>query len=193
MNLSSEQVHWLGGVGVVLVATGLLLHDLKVLSARGWPWLLPVFLVLYGIESFIDQWIHGSATPANYGAESAQHVVQGTVMLAGGIVEGLVLLGVLKRRVWMLAAPVALAVLALVFLVHEQHAAAVPPLVIEVQHRAFALTLLLAAALRVLHVFERPAVTALGRGWVLLFLLFGLELLTYTEGGSGSAHHAAGH
>jgi hypothetical protein len=190
MSLSSEQVHWLGGAAVLVVAIALLLHDLGVLSARGWTWLLPVLLVLYGLESFMDPWIHGAAAPANYGAESAQHIVQGTAMFGGGVVEGLILLGILKRRVWMLAVPAALLVLAVVFLIHDQHAASVPPLVMEVQHRAFALTLFLAAALRAMLLSSRPAVNALGTGWLVLFLLFGLELLTYTEGGSGSAQHA---
>jgi hypothetical protein len=193
MNLSSEQVHWLGGVAVLIVAIGLLLHDLGVLSARGWRWLLPVFLVLYGLESFLDPWIHGTAAPENYGAESSQHIVQGTAMLGGGLVESLVLLGILKQRVWMLAVPISLVVLAVVFLVHEQHTARVPALVLEVQHRAFALTLFLTAVLRAMLLSSRPAVNALGRGWLVLFLLFGLELLAYTEGGSGSAPHAAGH
>jgi hypothetical protein len=191
MNLSSEQVHWVGGVAVLIVAIGLLLHDLGVLSARGWRWLLPIFLVLYGLESFMDPWIHGTAAPANYGGESAQHIVQGTAMLGGGFVEGLVLLGVVKRRAWSLAVSAAFVVLAVVFLVHDQHAVAVPQLVLDVQHRVFALTLFLAAAVRAMLLFSRPAVNALGRGWLVLFLLFGLELLTYTEGGSASAQHPA--
>jgi hypothetical protein len=193
MNLSSEQVHWLGGVAVLIVASGLLLHDLGILSARGWRWLLPVFLVLYGLESFMDPWIHGTAAPENYGAESSQHIVQGTAMLVGGLVESLVLLGILKQRVWMLAVPVSLVALAVIFLVHEQHTARVPALVLEVQHRVFALTLFLAAVLRAMLLSSRPAVNALGRGWLVLLLLFGLELTTYTEGDAASAQHPAGH
>jgi hypothetical protein len=189
MNLTSEHVHWLGGAAVVIVATALLLREAAILSAAWIAWLLPIFFALYGVESLVDPWVHGAAAPANYGAETTQHVVQGSAMLVAGVIEGLVLRGTLTTRAWSAAIPIALAVVAVVFLIHAHHTAPVSALVIKVQHRAFALTLLLAAGVRMLAMMPGDAARRLAPGWLFLFLLFGLEMLTYTESPPGDASH----
>jgi hypothetical protein len=189
MSLSSEQVHWIGGAATVVVAVSLLLREAGIVSNRRLDWLLPVFLALYGMESFVDPWVHGTAIPAHYGSESSQHVIQGSAMLAAGIVEALILYGALNSRGWLAALPAALVVLGLVFLFHAEHGASVPPLVIQVQHRAFALTLLVAAATRALLLLPGQGAKTLASGWLILLLLFGLELLTYTEHGSQTMMH----
>lgn len=97
MGLTSEQVHWLGGGAFVLVALALIARETGVVRGGGWRWLLPVLLVGYGIESFVDVWVHGDAAPASYGAESQQHWVQGGAVLLAGLVEGMRLRGRLAR------------------------------------------------------------------------------------------------
>ena len=190
MDLTSEQVHRIGGAVIVVVVVLVLTHGTGVLRLRWIPYLVPLLLVAYGLESFLDTWIHGSAAPANYAAETTQHVIQGIAVLAAGVVEGLLLYGTINHRLWGLALPVALAVIGVVFLVHAQQDAGVPPLVLAVQHRVFALTLFVTALAKALALVPGDGTRVFSTAWLLPLLLFGLELMVYTEG-SGSTSHAA--
>ena len=81
MNLTSEQVHWIGGAAFTIVALLLILYETRLVRASWLPYVLPLLLIGYGVESLIDPLVHGTAIPQNYAAESLQHVMQGTVML----------------------------------------------------------------------------------------------------------------
>lgn len=187
MKLSSEQVHHIGGAIIASVALLVLLFQLSLIQWPLLPYLLPLLLVGYGIESFLDTWIHGSAAPAHYGPESVQHLVQGAAVVVAGIAEALLLLGILQHSLWGLFLPLALIVVGAIFFIHAQHEAGAPALVLVVQHRVFALTLFVAAATKALSLI--PGSTAvLASAWFLPFLLFGLELLIYTEGDSAEPH-----
>lgn len=181
MDLTSEQVHWIGGVAFAFTALLLLLGHLDIIKSRGILYALPVLLVGYGIESFVDTWVHGAAAPSNYGAETVQHFVQGSAVLIAGIVEGLLLRGKLRHRLWNLVLPLALVTIAAVFLFHAQHDAGVSPLVMTIQHRVFALTLFVAALTRSLVVLPDEKARSFSAAWLLPLLLFGLQLLIYTE------------
>jgi hypothetical protein len=167
----------------------LLLHRLQVVPGRWALWLLPLLLIGYGLESLADLWLHGDAAPANYGQENQQHLLQGGVLLVAGVVEALLLKSMLQAAVWRLVLPLALAVVAIVFLLHAQHGAGGSMALMQVQHRAFAIALLVAAAARMLE--NHPAFDRSGlRGaWLLALLIFGLELLTYAE--ASRPHEAA--
>jgi hypothetical protein len=191
MNLSSEQVHWIGGAAFTTVAVLLFLFHGGVLRIPWVPYLLPLLLIGYGIESFLDPLVHGSAIPKNYAAETAQHRVQGSFMLLAGIVEWLRLRGRLQGRMWALPLPLALSVLGLVFIFHAQHEAMVPPLVLSLQHRFFALALWMAAAAKVFEDRTRHRASLAAGAWLLPLLVFGLAMLAYTEGGTLAGH--AGH
>ena len=180
MGLTSEQVHWLGGACFVVVALALIAHAAAPTRARWAPWLLPALLVGYGVESALDPFVHGGAIPPNYAAETAQHLVQGGAMLLAGVVEWARLRGRLRGARWGLATPVALLVLAVVFLRHAQHDASVPPAVLMVQHRAFAATLGVAALARAAAALA-PGAVELRAGWLFPLLAFGLQMLVYTE------------
>lgn len=190
MELTSEQVHHVGGAAFTLVAGLLLLWHLRVLQGSWLPLTMPGLLILYGIESFADRWIHGAQLPSSYEAEGLQHLIQGGVVTVAGIIEGLILLGKLRHPVWRGAVPVALGIIGVVFLVHAQHDVNVDPLVLAVQHRIFAVTLFVAGAAKALSETRGETTRWLNAGWLLPMLVFGLELLMYSEGSGG--HSGAG-
>lgn len=181
MGLTSEQVHWLGGTAFVVVALALILYEVGAWRARALPWLLPLLLVGYGLESFADLWVHGAAAPLDYGAESRQHLLQGAVVTTAGVIEALRLRGRLTHTLWGLAVPLALLVVAAVFWLHAQHDADVSPMLMMVQHRAFAVTLAAAALARALSLVRTPAVARFSSAWLLALLIFGMQLILYTE------------
>lgn len=181
MNLTSEQVHHYGGAAFVVVSLLLLLAELGLVQ---WPWLaylLPLLLVGYGVESLLDTWIHGSAAPAHYGPETAQHLFQGSAVAVAGIVELLILMGILEHPLWGLFLPAALVVTGAIFFFHAQHDTAAPGLLLVIQHRIFAVTLLVAAAAKAYSLIPGSG-TVMAVAWLLPLLLFGLEMLIYTEG-----------
>jgi hypothetical protein len=189
MGLSSETVHHLGGVAFVLVASLLLLGHARVLRGAWLPALLPALFIGYGAESFLDPWIHGARLPGDYGHEARQHLVQGSALFVAGAIEALAQRGILKATGWRLAVPLGLAILAVFFLVHAQHEVQVDPLVLAVQHRMFAVTLFAAAATRgVAAVSRSESLRWMDGAWLVLLLVFGIELIVYTEGGSATGH-----
>lgn len=181
MALTSEQVHWLGGTAFIVVSLALILYETGLWRARALPWLLPLLLVGYGIESFADLWVHGAAAPLDYGPESQQHLLQGTAVTIAGVIEALRLRGRVTHALWGLAVPLALLVVAAVFWLHAQHDADVSPMLMMVQHRAFAVTLAAAALARSLALARAPAVARFSSAWLLALLIFGVQLVLYTE------------
>ncbi len=199
MDLTSEQVHWIGGVAFVTISLLMLARASGHWRWRWIPWLVPALFVGYGLESVADVWIHGDAVPPNYAAETRQHLLQGGSLFVAGVVEALVLSGRLFTPIWRLAVPVALAVTATVFAAHAQHggsADAAAMALMQVQHRGFAIALFTAAAARTAEILmTRSAASRQARGatsaqdspatltsaWLLPMLIFGLLMLTYTE------------
>lgn len=183
MELTSEQVHWLGGAAFVIVIGLLLAHHAGALRHRWVPWLLPTLLVGYGIESGLDWWIHGDARPEHYLPQALQHVMQGSAVLLAGLVEGARLRGRLQAVGWGYVLPAALTIVGVAFWAHSQHGAQVDPTVMMVQHRGFAVALVTAALMRTLEI------ALLRRGvfegaWLAPLLIFGGLLLVYTESDS---------
>lgn len=179
MELTSEQVRWLGKAAFVVVTLLLLAPETGWLKNRWVFWLLPALLVGYGIESYADLWIHGSVVPHGYAAESRQHLLQGSSLLVAGVVEALLLAGRLRAWLWRLVLPLALAVVGIVFLMHAQHETGVRMELMLVQHRAFAIALLTSAVARA--VGSVPRFPVWREAWLLPLLIFGIEMLTYRE------------
>lgn len=180
MELTSEQVHWLGGVAFVVVVSLLLAYHAGVARWRGIPWLLPVLLVGYGIESGLDWWIHGDARPQHYLPQALQHVLQGGAMLVAGLIEGARLRSRLQAPGWGYVLPAALAIVGIAFWGHSQHGTQVDPMVMMVQHQAFAIALLAAALMRTIEIAARHRGVFEG-AWLAPLLIFGGLLLVYTE------------
>lgn len=197
--MTSEQVHWVFGAALVALGLLLLLRGYGVVRGR-WPdFLVPTALLAFGIALIFDPLIHGSAAPANYAAETAQHLMLGLLLVATAALE---LYRAAKQRdtwLWRLPLAGALVVTAFVFLAHAQHDAAAPMLLLVTQHRIIGATLLV-LALSVLLPRPRSGAGGAGSAMPLLTLLLGLELLIYTEGTSifgapaeGAGHDAAQH
>lgn len=190
MELTSAQVHWIGGVAFVIVAGLLIGNQAQYLRARWIPWLLPVLLVGYGIESGLDWWIHGDSRPEHYLPQALQHLLQGSAMLIAGLVEGARLSGRLQKFGWGLVLPAALGIVGVGFWIHSQHATQVDPMVMLVQHRAFTIALVAAALMRVIEQLS-PERAALRGAWLAPLLIFGGLLMIYTEtdGAQGDSSH----
>lgn len=191
MGLSSEQVHWFGGACFTLVALLQLVHGLVPDRIAWAPRLVPLLFIGYGLESALDPLIHGRAL-SHGSAEMAQHLAQGGAMFLAGLVEWRRLTPDRLSAVgWGLVTPAALLVVGVVFLVHAQHTASVSPEVLMIQHRAYAVTLLVAAAARAVFVLT-PSAAAFRIAWLLPLLTFGLLLLSYTEQVPGARTAPAG-
>jgi hypothetical protein len=188
MELSSEQVHWIGGFAFTAVAALLLLRSIRHWNGPAWGYLLPALFMGYGLESLVDVWVHGQAVPPGYARESRQHLVQGGALLLAGTVELLIERRVLRAWAWRLAAPAALGVLALGFLFHAQHGLSeVAMAMMSAEHRGFAIALGVAAGARTLDVWWARNAGADARrspfadAWLMPLLVFGMLMLTYRE------------
>jgi len=79
------------------------------------------------------------------------------------------------------------------FLFHAQHEAAASAIVLTVQHRIFGATLAVAALAKAAAELGGEKARAFRVAWLLPLLVFGLEMLLYTEGGAGMAGHGTAH
>lgn len=185
MELTSQTVHQIGGVIFILLALAST-YRVLIRGEKFWPeWLLAILFIAYGIESFFDPLVHGAAAPENYNKESAQHLIQGSLLVVAGVLETLRLMRVLKSPIWKAVVPVALIGFGGVFLFHAQSGMDPQAVVLmSVQHRAFGLSLWVAAAARALADYLLPEDRPATLGWISALLVFGLLLLTYQDGSS---------
>lgn len=190
MGMTSTQGHWIPGLFIIAVALVAILNEAGVTKKAWLKYILPIALILVGLQAIFDKFMHGSAAPGNYAAETAQHIIQGAILLLAGIVELLRARGTLTLRWWGLVLPGALVFVAIVFLRHAQHDSAAPMLALLVQHRAFGLTLLVAAAARLISELAPERGAGFKVVFPTLFLLFGLQFTIYTEGeGTSTPSH----
>ena len=114
-------------------------------------------------------------------------------MLAAGIAEGLLLAHIVTHPAWRAALPLALATIGVVFVLHAQHGSGAEAMLMMVQHRAFALTLLVSAAAKALAEMPLPRLQILQTAWLVPLVVFGLLLLTYSEPTTVGGAAASGH
>ena len=193
MGLTSEQVHWIYGGALVGVALLMLLHVRGTITAR-WPeFMIGGLLLLFGAALVFDPFLHGAAAPANYAAETAQHLSLGLVLIVASALELYRAGKGHNGRLWRAPLAVALVFAGLTFLIHAQHDSAAPMVLLVTQHRIIAATLLVLAASTLLAPLA-PA-RRQGTGAPLITLLLGLELMIYSEGrslfGNPTESHAA--
>ncbi|MCO6439930.1 MAG: hypothetical protein J5I81_02350 [Nitrococcus mobilis] len=182
MDLSSEQVHWLLGVFLVLIVSPLILREIQVIR-RQWPALLiPFALLIVGIELFLDPVIHGSAIPENYSKETSQHLLLSALLLSIGMVEGARCFGKLQAFLWAMVLPIGLFLAGILFFFHAQHGAHVSMLLLIVQHRIMGVTLVITAVTKA--VAELRPRSGLHAAWLIVIFIFSSELILYTEGSS---------
>jgi uncharacterized membrane protein HdeD (DUF308 family) len=196
MNLTSEQVHWIYGGALTASALLLMLRESGRLKARWLDYVTPTLLLAFGVELLLDPLVHGSAAPADYAAETAQHFVLGLFLIATGAAEIVRLRRGGEGWKWRLPLAAALMIGAGIFAFHAQHDSNVPMILLQAQHRVIAATLALASL-----VFLLAPPGARGRApsaFSALLLLLGLEFLLYTEGNflvgmPMAAHEMPGH
>lgn len=183
MGLTSEQVHWILGAVLIGVTSLLILRDLGWLRGRWLDYLLPALLAAFGLEMLLDPLVHGDAAPANYGKETAQHLMVGLLLAAAAGAE---LLRTRRRGeglLWRLPLAGALAIAAGVFFFHAQHDSNAQMILLMTQHRMIGATLAV-AALAALIEFTGGRRSSRSPALAYLMLLLGAQLLIYTEGNS---------
>ena len=192
MGLTSEQVHWIVGCVIVALSLLLVLYEVGVLRASWLRYLLGGAVLALGLQALLDPLLLGAAGPKGYAAETAQHVVQGVILVALGGLELLRAMAMLQRRIWGFFLPAGIAGVGVLFLLHAQHESSAPAILLLTQHRVTGATLCLAAAAKALaetgHTKARPFAT----GWLLLLFATGIQFLIYTEGGVSGAHASHG-
>lgn len=184
MNLTSEQVHWIFGAVLLVVSAVLIVRDIGTIQARWVDYLVPALLAAFGAEMLLDPLVHGAAAPANYGAETAQHFTLGLLLIGAAGAE---LLRTWRRGegfLWRLPLAVAAAVAAIAFWVHAQHDSSAPMILLVTQHRMIAVTLAVSAVAALIGFPAGREKTQQPPALAFLMILFGLQLLVYTEGGS---------
>lgn len=193
MQLTSELVHWLVGGLVTVLALLLLWAETRGERPRWTRFLIPAFLLLGALQAVFDPVLHGEAGPGGYELETAQHLVIGLVLLGIGIIEGLRAVGRLQHVVFAWALPAGIAFVGITFLLHSQHDADVPMILLVAQHRVHGATLLVAAVALALAGLNRAAPGLFRSVAFTALLLFGLEFILYTEGNFLFGQPPAGH
>jgi hypothetical protein len=183
MQLTSEHVHWILGALIATVSVLQLLYESRVISTPHVRYAVPLVLFALGLETFVDPILHGPAM-VHSPHETRQHVAMGVLAFATGAVEFLRLKARLRHGAWGLLFPAALGIVGVLFLFHSQHGGPVPVLALIAQHRFMGITLLLASVLKALAETPSDKAKAFNISWMALLLLFGFELLFYTEGRS---------
>lgn len=194
MHLTSEQIHWLIGGLVTTLALLLLWAETRGGRARWTGFLIPAVLLLAGLEAVFDPFLHGEVLPGGYELETAQHLVIGLILLGIGVIEGLRAMGRLRHAAFACVLPGGIAFVGITFLLHAQHDADVPMILLVAQHRVNGTTLLVAAAALALAELNRTTRGLFRTAAFTALLLFGLEFVLYTEGnflfGRPPAEHA---
>ena len=131
----------------------------------------------------LDPLVHGTAAPANYAAETAQHFGLGLLLIGAAAAEFARAWRRGEGFLWRLPLAAAAAIAAVAFWVHAQHDSSAPMILLVTQHRMIAVTLAVAAVAAMIGFPESRQVRRVP-ALAFLMILLGLQLLVYTEGGS---------
>jgi hypothetical protein len=175
MQPPAEMVHWLFGVGFLLLGLVLVAEPLagdEVWRMRAWRvYLWPglafgLGVVMWPVMAFYT----------NSAIHMLAHGAWAQTMMAAGAAELGLVRGKLHGRCWRVFVPLALAVSGVAFLVHEQNGWLFSRSAFL--HHALGWWLLLAAAIPLARVF-RPRSHALAAGFALIFV--GLSVMLYAD------------
>ena len=191
MDITPTEVHRLIGSVTAAVSLILLAHEGFRFLSRWVVYLLPAGLILLGSETFLDPLIHGGGESPHSPLETQQHYLAGGALVTAGIVEVLRVRGILASVRWQLLMPALIATIGILFFLHSQHGAASMAVLVGVQHRVMAATLLTAAFSKFFGYLRPEKSSDFDVGWLIALLIFGLEMLLYTEGGASPvpSHH----
>ena len=183
MILSSEQVHWIFGVALLVVTAVLIFRDIGKIQMRWVDYLVPALLAAFGIEMLFDPLVHGSAVPTNYAAETAQHFAIGLLLIGAALAECIRTWRRCEGFRWRLPLAAAAAVAAVAFWFHAQHDSSAPLILLVTQHRMIAATLAVSSVAALVSFPERRE-SGQPPALAFLMIILALQLLVYTEGGS---------
>jgi hypothetical protein len=180
MELSSIAAHRLGGAAAVAVAL------LLAVRPRWGSIVIGLALLTWGLRGMTHPLPAGEEMTAMH--EGRQHVLIGIAAAAVGVVELLRAAGRLRHAAFGFTLPAGLVLLGALFYAHAQHGDMMAAPFLMAQHRVIGATLALAGLVGAV-MTARPAwQERLRPAFAVLVLLFGLELLLYTEGGSHDGH-----
>jgi hypothetical protein len=177
VTLNPVLVHQIFGGIVAVFALVMLLREIDVLRGA-WTNYLPAAALLFGgVLLLLDPWLfHGG----DFGAEGHQHTAQGLFAAIAGLIETYRVRRKPEHAGLLLLVPIVLVALGIGFLWHTQHDSG-DMLLQSVQHRLMGATLLLAALLKIAANFDRRHGQWARSGWILMLIVFALELLLYME------------
>lgn len=182
MNLTSEQVHWING-GLIFVSSFMLI----VLEARSqkYHWakfLVPAGLLISAAGLVFDPFFHGSAVSESFRREIGQHFWLGLILIPAAAVETLLAFRLMSGKFWQMIFPLGLVFVGAGFFFHEQHQADASAMLLMTQHRIMGATLLMTGTSKAISELGERENKDFRFVWLFLLLLFGIELLLYTEG-----------
>jgi hypothetical protein len=177
VTLNPVLVHQVFGGIVGVFASIMLLRETDVLRGPWTNYLPAAALVFGGVLLLFDPWLfHGG----DFGAEGHQHTAQGSFAAIAGLIEAYRVRRKSEHAGLLLVIPLVLVALGAGFLWHTQHQTG-DMLLQSVQHRLMGATLLLAALLKIAANFNRRHGHWARPGWILILIVFALELLLYVE------------
>ena len=149
---------------------------------------LLLYLVIphHGLDKARLQWSFVFGDP-----QQRQHVIIAMLILVAGVFEILGRAGRLRGRSWMLAWPAAVAVVGILFLVHQQHGTSEAVARAMRVHRYLGTTLVLVGLLAGFDSLRARRGGALGVGWALGLLVAAVLLIIYREP-EGAYHGSMG-
>lgn len=184
MQLSSEQIHWIDGALVVLFSVALIALEMRRHSFNWTKFFVPAGLLILAAGLIFDPLFHGSAVTESFEREIGQHFWLGLILTPAAAIETGLAFGLLRGKFWRMILPLALTLVGAGFFFHAQHQADASAMLLMTQHRIMGATLALAGATKAVNEFVTDENKEFKLVWLFLLLLFGIELLLYTEGNS---------
>ena len=188
MILFSNLAHWFeGGLLLVVVAVALLqaFGVLKIKTAQiiwsifvfmAGSFLVPYMLMHHGLDRIDDTWRFIIGDP-----QQLQHLIMGVLLMLGGLVELFIALNAFREKIWKYVFPAVLAVIGVMFIIHNQHGTAAAIHQSVVYHRYLGSALILTGALKALESSFREKYGWIVYPWIIAMFVTAIMLITYRE------------
>lgn len=184
MRLSSEQVHWINGALIVIFSLASIALETRRRDSKSIKFFVPAGVFVLAAGLVFDPLFHGRSVTESFQREIRQHFWLGVILTPAAAVETGLAFGLLRGKLWRMILPLALVLVGAGFFFHAQHQADVPALLSLTQHRIMGATLALTGITKAINEFGAGENKEFKLVWLFLLLLFGLELILYTEGNS---------
>lgn len=184
----SNMAHWfegglLGIIVLIAIFTSLgyikfkssqLAGSILVLIAGGF--LVPYMLLHHGLGRVGATWQFLMNDP-----QQRQHLIMGLLLMLAGLAELMNALSVLKSKLWQMAFPTALAVIGVLFMIHDQHGTAEAMHASIIFHRYLGSALILSGILKAVAVIFGERYKKLHYIWIVFLAITSILLVTYRE------------